>query len=183
MHKVYSALGDDGYTGLLGPGRVPKYHPQPEACGALDEASAAMGQARAWARSERTKATLLESQRHLYRLMTELAATPETVDQWPGIVPGDVVWLEQQIEALGAELELPREFIVPGDSIASAALDMARAVTRRAERWVVRLLHEGFVANPETVRYLNRLSSLLFVLARYEESLSGVRRATLANAL
>lgn len=172
MTKLYTALGDDGYTGLLGPGRVPKYHRQPEACGAVDEASAAIGLARALARSDRVRAALLQSQRQLYKLMAELAATPETVDRFPRIAPDDVAWLEQQVDAFSAELSLPREFVVPGDSVPGAALDMARTVTRRAERRVVRLVHAGLVAD-QAARYLNRLSSLLFVLARYEDGLAG----------
>jgi len=186
-NKIYTALGDDGYTGLLGPGRVPKYHPQPEAFGTLDEVSAAMGLARALAQSERTKSVLLESQRHLYTMMGELASTPETVGKFPGITPDDVSWLEQQVDAYSAEITLPREFVLPGDSAPGAALDVARTVTRRAERLVVRLIHaaqessDQVATNVEIMRYLNRLSSLLFVLARYEDTLSGVGRVTMAR--
>lgn len=181
MSKIYTASGDDGYTGLLGPERVPKYHPQPEAYGTLDETSAAMGLARALARSERTKGALLESQRHLYKLMAELAATPETVQRFQGITPEDVAWLEASIDALCAELNLPREFVVPGDSLPGAALDVARTVARRAERLVVKLIHTHVIANPQAARYLNRLSSLLFVLARYEDALAGASSTTLAK--
>ncbi len=181
MTKLYTTLGDDGSTGLLGAGRVPKHHPQPEAYGTVDEASAAMGLARALAQSARTKAALLSSQRHLYTLMAELAATPETAGRLPHIAPDHVEWLEQQTDDLGAELVLPREFVVPGDSAAGAALDVARTVVRRAERLVVKLVHDGLAQNAETVRYLNRLSSLLFALARYEDALADSGGVTLAK--
>lgn len=181
MTKFYTALGDDGYTRLLGPERVPKYHPQPEAYGTVDETSAAMGLARAWAQSERTQVVLLQSQRHLYRLMTELAATPKTAQHFPAITAEDVAWLTQQTDAFSAELTMPPEFVASGDSVPGATLDLARTVARRAERLVVKLVHEGIVSNAETARYLNRLSSLLFVLARYEDALSGVSNVTLAK--
>jgi cob(I)alamin adenosyltransferase len=181
MTKFYTTLGDDGYTSLLGPERVPKYHPQPEAYGTVDETSAAMGLARAWAQSERTKAVLLQSQRHLYKLMAELATTPQTARHFPAIAVEDVAWLTQQTDAFSAELDLPPEFVAPGDSVPGAALDLARTVARRAERMVVKLVHEGITPNAETARYLNRLSSLLFVLARYEDALAGVSNVTLAK--
>lgn len=174
MKKAYTASGDDGYTGLLGPARVPKYHPQPEAYGAVDEASAAIGLARALVKSDPVRQMLLQIQRHLSKMMTELACTPETAGRYPPITSDDVSWLEQQTDALSQHIELPRDFVASGDSLAGAALDVARTVTRRAERRVVRLIHDRTVTNAEIGRYLNRLSSLLFVLARYQDALDGV---------
>ena len=78
-------------------------------------------------------------------------------------------------------VELPREFIVPGDSLPGATLDVARTVVRRAERLVVKLMHDGLAANTQIVRYLNRLSSLLFVMARHEDALAGVSTVTLVR--
>ncbi|NWG14986.1 MAG: cob(I)yrinic acid a,c-diamide adenosyltransferase [Acidobacteria bacterium] len=179
--KVYTATGDDGYTGLLGNERVPKYDPRPEAYGTLDEATSVMGLARATLNSERNRNWLLESQRHLYCIMTELASTPETAKTFQCLGAKEVEWLEARTDAITAEIALPREFIVPGDSFPSATLDVARAVVRRAERLVARLYHEGLVANQHILRYLNRLSSLLFVMARHEEALTGVNRVTLAK--
>ncbi len=173
MPRFYTTLGDDGCTGLLGAERVPKYHPRPEAYGTLDEVSAAMGLARALARSERTRTVLRECQRHLGKMMTELAATSETAHRFPPITAEQVDWLTQQTDAFGAELNLPPEFVLPGDSLAGAALDVARTVARRAERLTARLVHSGAVTNAEILRYLNRLSSLLFVLARYEDAMAG----------
>jgi cob(I)alamin adenosyltransferase len=198
-NKFYTARGDDGYTGLLGEGRVPKYDPRPEAFGTVDEATSAMGLARATIQSERNRRVLLESQRHLYCIMAELACTPETIKTFECLGADKVEWLEAHTDAVAAEVKLPREFIVPGDSLPGATLDLARAVVRRAERVVVKLYHDGRVGyngvvpgtplrgvpnamtNPHIIRYLNRLSSLLFVMARHEDALAGVSTVTLAS--
>jgi cob(I)alamin adenosyltransferase len=170
VSKTYTGSGDDGFTGLLGGGRVPKYDPRPEAYGTVDEAQAAMGLARAAARHPRTRAVLLEAQRDLYHVMAELAAAaPEAAARVEGLPEGRVAWLEGTIDDLDAALPALRAFVVPGEGLASAALHLARAVVRRAERQVARLVHQGDVPNVELVRYLNRLSTLLFVLARWEE--------------
>ncbi len=179
--KLYTARGDDGYTGLLGKGRVPKYDPRPEAYGTLDEASSFMGLARATIKSERNKTLLLQCQRHLYCIMSELASTPETAATFQCLDEQQVDWLAHQTDMITAEITLPGEFIVPGDSLPGATLDVARAVVRRAERLAVKLMHDGLVTNPQIVRYLNRLSSLLFVMARHEDALAGVTRVTLAE--
>jgi cob(I)alamin adenosyltransferase len=179
--KPYTAKGDDGYTGLLGAERVPKYDPRPEAYGTLDEATSVMGLARATTKSERIRSLLLESQRHLYCIMSELAATPETANKFRCLGMEHVAWLETQTDALAAEVQLPAEFILPGDSESGATLDVARTVVRRAERLVVKLMHDGLMTNPQIVRYLNRLSSLLFVMARYADALADVGKATLAR--
>jgi cob(I)alamin adenosyltransferase len=179
--KLYSGRGDDGFTGLLGAGRVPKYDPRPEAYGTLDEASSLMGLARAIVKSERSRALLLESQRHLYCIMSELAATPENAERFRCLGTEHVAWLESQTDALGSEVVLPDEFVVPGDSQAGATLDVARTVVRRAERLVVKLMHDGLATNEQVMRYLNRLSSLLFVMARYEDALAGAGRVTLVR--
>lgn len=177
----YTRAGDDGFTGLLGEGRVAKYMPQPEAYGTVDEASAAMGVARAVAHSPMTKEMLLSAQRDLYRMMAELAATQQTAAQFRSIDASRVAWLEQQTDAVTAQIELPKEFVIAGDSLAGAHLDLARTIVRRAERRVVRLLHDGLLENIELVRYLNRLSSLLFVLSLHENAQAGINRATLAK--
>lgn len=180
--QLYTRTGDDGFTGLLGEGRVAKYMPQPEAYGTVDEASAAMGIARASALSIRTKDLLLTAQRDLYHMMAELAATQQVAAQFRAIDAARVQWVEGETDAVTALIELPREFVVPGDTLSGAYLDLARTIVRRAERIVVRLVHDGLVENVELVRYLNRLSSLLFVLSLYEAALSGVKNVTLAKS-
>lgn len=181
MDKMYTGAGDEGETGLLGPGRVPKYHPQVATSGDIDEASAALGLARAAATSPPIRAVLLEAQRDLYHVMAEVSATPEVADRFRRIDAGRVAWLEEQIHAFSASVPPLTGFVVPGDSLAGAALHIARTVVRRAERQVVHLRDQGLVTNPELVRYLNRLSSLCFILALVEDAAAGVAQATLAN--
>jgi cob(I)alamin adenosyltransferase len=176
----YTTDGDDGTTGLLGKGRVKKYHPQPEATGEVDETQAALGVARAQMADRQAAQAVLRIQRDLYHLMAELSATKETAPQFRTIDAQRVTWLEQQTDLYGAHLDLPPAFTIGGDSAAGAALDVARTVCRRAERRVVRLLDDGIIENAEIVRYLNRLSSLLFVLSRHEDALSGHGSVTLA---
>jgi cob(I)alamin adenosyltransferase len=179
MSKAYTGKGDDGFTGLLGGERVPKYAPRPEAYGTVDEAQAAMGIARAAAQAPRTQAILLDAQRDLYHIMAELAAaTPQVAAQVDRLPQGRVEWLERNIDDLEGELPPLRAFVVPGGDPASAALHLARTIVRRAERQVARLMHQGDMPNTELVRYLNRLSSLLFVLARQEDWLAGLASPT-----
>jgi cob(I)alamin adenosyltransferase len=170
----YTSTGDDGTTGLLGEGRVPKYDLRVEALGALDESTATLGLARAAAREPHSGPILLEAQRDLYRLMAQVAAKAENAAQFR-FEAGRVDWLEEKTEELGRLVEMPKEFIVPGDSAAGAALSLARAVVRRAERRVVELFDRKEVSNPDLQRYLNRLSSLLFVLELLENRAAGQR--------
>jgi len=179
--KYYTTEGDDGTTGLLGRGRVKKYHPRPMAFGEVDEAQAALGMARAVMQDRHAAQVILQVQRDLYYLMAELAATEEVAAQFRRIDATRVTWLEEQTDAYGARIRLPAEFTISGDSIPGAALDFARTVVRRAERQVVRLYDEGLIQNGELIRYLNRLSSLLYVLSRYEDALSGQSGVTLAK--
>lgn len=177
---LYTGSGDEGYTSLLGKERVAKYDLRPEAYGTVDEASSFMGVVRADPlSSERTKRLILEAQRDLWVLMGELATAPG-VKLPSQVTPDRVAWLEAETDKLGAEIPPLTQFVVPGDTLASAWLDVARTVIRRAERCVARLMHEEAFENEEVIRYLNRLSSLLFALARYEEHVAG-RQTTLAK--
>jgi len=173
MPGFYTRKGDEGYTDLFG-GRAAKYAPRPEAIGTLDEASAQIGFARAVAGQERTRLILIEVQRDLYLLMAELAFTPELEQQRYHITAEQVERVERETDALSDETPLPPQFILPGDTLSGAALDVARTVARRAERRVVKLAHDGDFDNPQALAYLNRLSSLLFILARYEDLQAGV---------
>jgi cob(I)alamin adenosyltransferase len=166
----YTRGGDDGHTGLLGPERVPKYDLRPEAYGTVDEAQAVLGLARTSGCTPRTGKILLATQRDLCPLMAELAAAGEPESPFEGMTRGThVEQLEAWIAELEAQVEMPRQFVIPGDSQAGAALHLARTVVRRAERLAVRLSHEGLLSNHQVLRYLNRLSSLLFVLAIFED--------------
>lgn len=170
MAKVTTGTGDTGYTGLLGEGRVPKYDPRPDTFGTVDEATSALGLARAVAQDQQVKDIIYQVQQELYLLMGELA-TPEENYEKMGlrVTIEHVQRLEQVEKQLQAEVEIPNKFIIPGDTLDGAALDLARTIIRRAERMTVKLLHEGVIQNVEVVRYLNRLSDLIFILARYVE--------------
>jgi cob(I)alamin adenosyltransferase len=178
--RWYTAAGDDGYTGVLGRERVPKYADRPTAYGTVDELSAVLGLVRAQAREPRMNAVILAVQRDLYRMMADLATLPEAVRRPAWLAPERLAWLEATINELGAEVEMPRAFIVPGDSLGGATLDVARTVARRAERWVARLQHNGELRGDTALKYLNRLSTLLFLLARLEDKAEGVTDFTLA---
>jgi cob(I)alamin adenosyltransferase len=175
MAKVTTGTGDTGYTGLLGEQRVPKYDPRPDTFGTVDEATSALGLARATTRDPRVKEIIYPIQQELYLLMGELATPPENYEKMGLRVTSEHVQrLEQIEEALKQEVEIPNKFIIPGDTPDGAALDLARTIIRRAERMAVKLLHDGVIENSEVVRYLNRLSDLVFILARYVEVKSSV---------
>jgi len=173
MSPFYTRTGDEGNTSLLGEGRVTKFDLRIEALGALDEATAALGLARASSLSPQTATLLLQAQRHLYQLMAEVGATPENQARFRAIGPEQVSWLENQTDSLEETVSLPREFILPGERPSSAALALARTIARRAERRVVELFHHAGLENPHLLAYLNRLSSLLFVLELVENAAAG----------
>ena len=181
MAGFYTRKGDSGYTGVLGKGRLPKHHPRMEAIGSLDEASAGIGVARSQALTPGLNNTLVVIQRDLYHLMAEIAATTENVQKFRVIDADRVRWLEDQIDVLGAKIEMPKDFIVPGDSQSGAAFAMARTLVRRAERRVSQLIHDDQIENPELLRYLNRLSSLCFILELSENQNAGIGLLTLAT--
>jgi cob(I)alamin adenosyltransferase len=175
MARVTTKTGDEGYTDLLGSRRVPKYHRRPEAFGTVDEATSALGLARAQAEHPEVKEMILGLQKDLYTLMAELATPPENYEKVDfKIRAEDVQRIERLSEELKEQVSIGNRFVIPGDTVPGACLDLARAVIRRAERQVARLYHDGDVTNPEALRYLNRLSDLVFVLARWEEAARGV---------
>jgi cob(I)alamin adenosyltransferase len=168
-----AGAGDDGTTGLLGGGRVGKDDLRVEAYGGLDEASSALGLARALAGPGRVDGIITEIQRDLYRLGAEVATTPEHAGSFARTGADRVARLDQLLTELEAEVTMPREFVLPGASAPAAAIDVARTVVRRTERHCVALRRSGGIDNPEVLRYLNRLSLVLFVLARWEEARRG----------
>ena len=179
--KMYTRTGDEGYTGLLGKERVPKYDLRPEAYGQVDEAQALLGVCRAGPLSQRGRDSLIPIERDLYHMMAELATAPGVQLSLPSIAAQRVEWLEGVTDELSQITGPFTDFILPGDSQAGALVHLARTVVRRAERAVARLLHEGDLENAEVLRYLNRLSSFLFALARYEDIKAGVDRPTFAK--
>jgi cob(I)alamin adenosyltransferase len=171
--RIYTKTGDDGTTGLLYGGRISKADHATEAYGSVDEAVAALGLARALAGGSSVQsALLLELQRQLFVVGADLATNPrERHKLKPGVslVTADMVEaLEGRIDRAVQEHPLANEFIVPGANAASAALDVARTSVRRAERRAVEMKDAGQTVSPDALMYLNRLSDLLFVLARGE---------------
>ena len=167
MLKIYTKTGDDGTTGLLYGGRVRKDSAVMQINGAVDEAQAAMGLARAEAETGSELDEMLTGlERDLYVLMSEVATDPanrgKLVAGKTRVTEEMVGALEAQIDRLIGEVDMPTEFVVPGANRASAALDLARTVVRRAERLVVSAPTEGSLVG----QYLNRLSDLLWALAR-----------------
>lgn len=177
--KVYTKRGDDGTTGLLFGGRVPKNDPVIRANGAVDEAQATIGLARAGAeRGSELDALLIGIERDLWVLMADLALNPERRDRGkPGqtlVTPEMVTALESAIDDISARFEPPKDFAVPGEHPVAAALDLARTVVRRAERETLDAAAEG----SHVVPYLNRCSDLLWTLARWVEGESLLTKQT-----
>jgi cob(I)alamin adenosyltransferase len=184
---VATGRGDDGTTGLLYGGRISKDDARTEAYGTLDEAVAALGLARAELTEQAAAAlpdglrplaaTILRLQRELFVAGAELATNP---DAWDRLRDGEtrvdeamLLGLEELLAAAEAAVEMPREFIIPGGSRVSAALELARTIVRRAERRVIALDHERLVPGAWLMPYLNRLADLLWVLARVAEQVEG----------
>lgn len=167
--RLYTGKGDAGDTDLLG-ARVGKDDSRIELLGELDEATSAIGLARAMSRTEQGQTWLIDVQRDLYRIMAELAFTDDLRPAGYELAAERVDWLAARTDELSAAIELPRAFILPGGTASGGAMDLARAVARRSERAAVREAKHGAGLNEQIVRYLNRLSSLLFMLARAEDA-------------
>jgi len=168
--RLYTRAGDDGTTGLLYGGRVRKDAPSVEANGAVDEAQAAIGLARTEVEpGSELDRILIGVERDLWVLMAELATAPDNRHKLTAgvslVSPEMITALEAVIDDLGDRFELPAEFVIPGQDRSSALLDVARTVVRRAERLALGAAADG----SEAVGYLNRLSTLLWVLARFAE--------------
>lgn len=167
--KIYTKRGDDGTTGLFYGGRVAKNSPLPVAYGAVDEAQAAIGVARAATSNPDLDALLVAICRDLYVAMAELATAESNRHK---LVAGETLVVESMVDRLEAAIDetserfdMPTEFVVPGGSAVSAALDVARTVVRRAEREAL----SATGPNSLVIAYLNRLSDLLWALARWQE--------------
>ena len=177
--KIYTRTGDDGTTGLLGGARVPKDAPRVAAYGDVDEANAAIGVAAALADAPLAK-LLRTIQRDLFAIGARLADPTRRVAERrakAAVAPAQVLRLERAIDARDRVLRPLRAFVLPGGTPLAAQLHAARTVVRRAERSTIALAREGDV-EPRVVVYLNRLSDLLFVLARHANHRAGVTEDT-----
>ncbi len=175
--RIYTGIGDKGKTGLLSGERVSKDHPRVEAYGTVDELITSLGVAKIYS-SERIAKHIHAIQQILFYIAAELATDSDTLQDDDPILnlrrvnKDDVIGLERIADVLVEELPLLKNFVIPGGTKGSAFLHVARTVCRRAERRVISLSTEAQV-NPEIVRFVNRLSDLLFVMARYENRESG----------
>jgi cob(I)alamin adenosyltransferase len=177
--RIYTKKGDDGTTGLLYGGRVPKDDIRTEAYGTVDEAVSALGVARAGGLVERVQEIVVRLQREMFLVGAQLATSEDNQRKLEEgvsrVSPSMTEQAEKDIDALVDAHPLPDRFILPGETLGSAGLDLARSVIRRAERQAVAMSRSGVLPDEEILRYLNRVSDLLFALARYEEAERGRR--------
>ncbi len=167
LTRIYTRGGDKGKTSLGNGSRVVKHSPRVAAYGTVDECNSVIGMARLHT-SDEADATLSRIQNDLFDLGADLCTPEEESPAYPPlrITAAQVERLEQEIDAMNAELEPLQSFVLPGGTAASAHLHLARTVARRAEREMTALADDEAI-NPEAVRFINRLSDLLFVMARY----------------
>jgi cob(I)alamin adenosyltransferase len=184
---VATGRGDDGTTGLLYGGRIRKDDPRTEAYGSVDEAVAALGMARAALDAgglADLSGVILARQRELFVVGAELAANPDASERLEDgvtrVSEEMLTTIESELARWEADVEMPRQFVVPGETHASAALELARTVLRRAERRVLALRRPPGAGSDWMVPYLNRLADLLWVLARAAEQ-AEARSATPAR--
>ena len=176
--SIVTKSGDQGTTGLMYNRRVSKSHPRVEACGAVDELNAAIGVARAGAVDEFVRESLAAIHKDLVRLMGELATAVEDLPRYvrdghEPVASGVTSRLDSLVAKFEAAKVSPGDWATPGANMASAALDVARTVCRRAERRACALHDAGQLQNSEIVVYLNRLSDLLWLFARWVEAKPG----------
>jgi cob(I)alamin adenosyltransferase len=171
--SIVTKTGDDGETGLLYGGRVPKDDLHTEAYGTLDEAISALGLARSQEKNPERAQAILDLQRELFTVGAELATRAKDraklVAHFDTVDESRVERLGERVAELEARVELPEGFVIPGGSPVAAAIDMARTFVRRAERRAVSLQRSEELGNPQVVKYLNRCSDYLFMLARDAE--------------
>ncbi|MFN2525293.1 MAG: cob(I)yrinic acid a,c-diamide adenosyltransferase [Actinomycetota bacterium] len=175
--RIYTKKGDDGTTGLLYGGRVAKDDGRTDVYGTIDEVVSSLGLARAAGLVGAVEEIVVRLQREMFVVGAQLATDDENQaklkDEVSRVTGAMTEQLEADIDRLTAEHPLPQEFVLPGETLSSAGLDLARSTVRRAERKAVALQRNDLLLDPEVLRYLNRVSDLLFVLARYEEAERG----------
>jgi cob(I)alamin adenosyltransferase len=173
--KIYTRKGDDGTTSLWYGGRVPKHHGRTEAYGALDEACAQLGVARALCGPDHAELAgdLLRLQDDIFVAGAELATAPEAAgrleDGVSRTTEAMVAALEELIDRYMSEVELPPQFVIPGGNRLSAQLDVARTTIRRAERRISALNEEGGLAAETVIHFVNRASDLAYAMARFAD--------------
>ncbi|MGH7994679.1 MAG: cob(I)yrinic acid a,c-diamide adenosyltransferase [Limisphaerales bacterium] len=179
--SIVTKTGDDGTTALMYGRRVPKSHPRVEAYGTVDELNAALGLARATAEHDFVRENLFAIQQDLVVLMGELCVQPEDLqrylkDGYSSVTPGMTARLDALVREIEAQSTNPKGWAMPGATKGSAPLDVARTVCRRAERRACALQEADALKNAEIVVYLNRLSDLLWLFARWVETKAGLAK-------
>ena len=174
--KIYTKTGDLGKTSLIGGTRVPKSHLRIETYGTVDELNSFIGFLYDQLTDERAMKILREIQDRLFTIGSSLACDPEKEPKMklPDLKEEDVQLLEKEIDEMNEVLKPMKSFILPGGSMAVSSAHIARCVCRRAERNCVNMLEHEMFIDPLVIKYLNRLSDHLFVLARFIAHLSGV---------
>jgi cob(I)alamin adenosyltransferase len=174
--SLSSKKGDKGFTGLLGGRRVPKYHLKPETYGTVDELNSFVGWARATCKDRKVKKILFSIQNHLFVMGSELALSGRDRNLLRGeITQKEVDWLSRLSADFEALVKPEPRFVIYGETQISSVLDVACAVSRRVERLVAKMKSKKILPNLKMLVYLNRLSDVLYLLARYEEKKAGTK--------
>jgi cob(I)alamin adenosyltransferase len=176
LAKIYTKTGDQGKTSLIGGTKVPKSHLRIESYGTVDELNSFIGLLNDQVTDEQTKKILREIQDRLFTIGSSLACDPEKEPKMklPDLKEEDVQLLEQEIDRMNTSLKPMKSFILPGGNMAVSTAHVARCVCRRAERHCVNMMEQEMFIDPLVIKYLNRLSDHLFVVARYIAKMAGV---------
>lgn len=175
--KIYTKTGDQGKTALIGGTKVAKSHIRIESYGTTDELNSCIGLVNDYLTDETSKTSLKEIQDRLFTIGSSLACDPdkEPMMKIPDLKEEDVLFLENEIDRMNETLPEMKSFILPGGHVAVSSTHIARCVCRRAERLCVNMQQHDLFVDPLVIKYLNRLSDYLFVLARYTGHLLGVK--------
>lgn len=167
--KIYTKTGDSGKTTLIGGTKVPKSHMRIDAYGTIDELNSYIGLLGDHFRHEHTNAALREVQDRLFTIGSSLACDPdaEPLLKIPDLSEEDVIWLEQEIDDMTNVLAPMKSFLLPGGHVSISTAHIVRCICRRAERKCVSMIEHGSFVDPLVIKYLNRLSDYLFILARF----------------
>jgi len=173
--KIYTKTGDKGSTSLIGGVRVPKNHIRIESYGTVDELNSFLGMVNDMCNNEKINGWIREIQDRLFTVGSVLATNPdkEVKMKLPDVHEEDVLWLENKMDEMNADLPEMRSFILPGGNLAASTCHVARCVCRRAERLCVTMQEQDEYIPELIIKYLNRLSDFLFVLARYIGHING----------
>ena len=182
--KIYTKQGDAGKTSLFMGGVVSKSHLRIETCGSLDNAVSAIGLARSLSKNSAITTLLLDLQHDLFTISAEISSVQDlTLNETKILIiqESHVRKLEKKLDEFREEIDISKEFVLPGGSSGSASIDLARALVRSSERKIVEFNESGELKNQKIIQYINRLSDLLFVMARLEDKLNDFKEVTTSD--